>query len=388
MMTMRVIHIISTGSLAGTEQYLLHLLDHASPGVQAAVCCPAGSPLHTALRVRGHVALGCDFAPRALPATTLRLVAWLRRVRPAVVHTHLGKATLVGAVAARLAGVPGVVTTQHFLVPAHDSTHPPLVRPLFRLGHRVVNGLLDRVITVSQAAGEAMVMREGLPSNRLIHIPHGINPKDFTTTTNKAVLRQTIGLPLEAPLVITVGRLEWEKGYEALIAALPAVIQSHPAAHFVWVGSGSQAEGYQAAISALGLQERVHLLGQRPDVAACLAAADVAVCPAPQEGFGLAVIEAMAAGLPVVAIAAGGPAEIVVPGETGRLVPYTPAALAGAIGDLLADPAGAQAMGAAGRRRVAARYTITRMVRQTEDVYADLARGPRLPAPVAARRDS
>jgi glycosyltransferase involved in cell wall biosynthesis len=368
----RVIHIISTDSLAGTEQYLLQLLAHASPGIAISVCCPESGVLYPALRARGARVACFDFSPRALPSTTLQLARHLRQERPTVVHVHLGRATLAGAIAARLAGVPIVVATQHFILPAYASTHRPLFRPLFRLGHRLVNRLLTRVIICSQAAGKAMHDREHLSSAKLVHVPHGIDLAEFPAGQDRRALRLARGLPLTAPLIVTVGRLEWEKGYDVLIEASPLIVAAHPDAQFAWVGSGSQAGDYQARLVELGLADREHLLGQRADVPACMALADLAVCPTPLESFGLAVVEAMAAGLPVVAIDAGGPAEIVVPGETGWLVPYAAAPRAAAVNRLLADSAAARAMGAAGRRRVAACYTVERMVRETEAVYRDL----------------
>src|SRR5205823_1478666 len=119
-----------------------------------------------------------------------------------------------------------------------------------------------------------------------------------------------------------------------------------------------------------GLGDQVHILGFQSKIAELLALADVFLLPAPAEPFGLAILEAMAAGLPVVAVNAGGPAEIVVPGVTGWLVPYAAAPLAAAVIRLLNDPIQARALGVAGRKRVETEYTIERMVGQTEALYA------------------
>ncbi len=184
--------------------------------------------------------------------------------------------------------------------------------------------------------------------------------------------RAELGIGADGPVILTVARLEAEKGHATIVDALPQIRRAFPAAQFVWAGSGALRGRLEQQIVACGASDQVHLLGQRSDIGRLLAMADVFVLPAPAEPFGLAVLEAMAAGLPVIAVNAGGPAEIVAPGVTGLLIAPHATALAEAVCALLSDPERARRMGAAGQARCFAEYTVERMVRQTEALYAEL----------------
>jgi glycosyltransferase involved in cell wall biosynthesis len=148
------------------------------------------------------------------------------------------------------------------------------------------------------------------------------------------------------------------------------IAKRNPAAACVVAGQGRQHAELQAKIDRLGLSERVRLLGFRDDVTQIIAAADMFVLPAEAEPFGLVILEAMEAAVPVIATDAGGPREIVVPAQTGWLVkPNDPAALAIAIEQALADPTRAKQFGAAGRERLLRDFTAERMARETIEVY-------------------
>lgn len=369
---MRILHIISTGSLAGTERYLLDLLNHAGCETEVGLVCPNSGPLREVVREMGIPTLELNFGVRSLPRTAFAIFRYIKKWKPALVHTHLGKATLVGAVAARLAGVRAI-TTLHFIRPAYVATHSKIFYPFFLLAHKLVNLSLTRMIAISKAVGDETVRREKVAPARLVYIPHGtaFQPR-LLTPEERCEARKALGLDPSHPVLITIARLENEKGYDLLMEALPRIRQAYPDAQFLWVGDGALREKLEAQLLEIGASERVHLLGFRKDIAYLLALSDLCLHPTPVEGFGMVLLEAMVAGLPIAAINAGGPSEIVVNNQTGLLVPPNPVALAEAVCTLLADPAMAQAMGEAGRQRCATHYTITRMVEQTEQLYRDI----------------
>src|SRR2546426_4108791 len=184
------------------------------------------------------------------------------------------------------------------------------------------------------------------------------------------------GVPGDAPVLLSVCRLEPQKGVDVAVRALPEIRERHPATHLVVLGEGPQRAGLERL--ARSLEVPVHLPGRVPDVAAWLRRADLLVHPARWEGFGLALLEAMLASLPVVATHVSSIPEIVVDGETGLLVPPDDAsALAAAVNRVLDDPAD---LGERGRDRARAEFSVARMAERTLDVYRR-ATSPRPPTP-------
>ena len=188
-------------------------------------------------------------------------------------------------------------------------------------------------------------------------------------------------MPADAPLLLTIGRLDPQKGHLDLLAALRHVAAALPSVRLIIAGAPQQAsadyeQALRTAAAAPELAGRIHWAGHRDDVPALLAACDIVVQPSHWEGFGLVLVEAMAAHRPVVATAVSAIPEVVHDGETGLLVPpHDPPALARALLRLCDDPARRARLGAAGAARVQAHFTATRMVRETLAVYAE-ARAP------------
>jgi glycosyltransferase involved in cell wall biosynthesis len=183
-------------------------------------------------------------------------------------------------------------------------------------------------------------------------------------------MREEIDVASDALLIVCAARLECEKDITSLIAAMPEVVSAHPTAVCVVAGHGSQQAMLQQQIDDLGLGTVVRLLGFRTDALSLIRAGDVFVLPSLAEPFGLVLLEAMSLGRPVVATRAGGPLEIVMPGETGLLVPPAqPPELARAINQLLAEPEKASEMGRKGFERYKERFTTERMARETIAVY-------------------
>lgn len=368
---MKVLHIISTNALAGTERYLLDLVTHASADIEVQVVCPPNGPLIGALAERNISTVPLNFGVRHLPQTAFVLWRFLHSWKPDVVHTHLGKATLVGALTARLARVPVIVTTLHFIKPAYASTHSKFLYPFFLLGHQFINLCLTRLIAISEAVRTETLQREKVNPRKVVCIPHGTNfQAAILDETARGQLKSELNLNPDLPLVITVARLQKEKGHALLINAISRVLAEYQA-EFLWIGDGSERPNLEYELEKAGLRRCVKLLGFRQDLSNLLALADIFVLPSPEEPFGIAVLEAMAANLPVIAINKGGPAEIVVNGETGLLTAYQPEALADAVNALLKDPVKAKKMGEVGKKRCATEYTLERMIHQTEQLYRD-----------------
>jgi glycosyltransferase involved in cell wall biosynthesis len=292
----------------------------------------------------------------------LRLARGLHRFQPAVVQTFLFHANLAGRTAARLAGVGKVVAGIRV---AEKRSRVPLWLD------RWTNRLVAKNVCVSQAVANFSISHAGIPSEKVVVIPNGVDVRRFAEARPADL--QPFGIPPESPVLLTVGRLDPQKGLADLIEAAAIVAPKFPAAHFLLVGEGPERGAIERLIREKGLADRVHLAGWRPDVPELLAAGSVLILPSHWEGMPNVILEAMAAGLPVAATQVEGTSELVVEGQTGFLVPVkSPQALADAISKMLAVPAFAKALGASGRERVTAEFSWERMVARYESLYESL----------------
>jgi glycosyltransferase involved in cell wall biosynthesis len=235
-------------------------------------------------------------------------------------------------------------------------------------------GTADGLVVISDAVREYLEQRVGIDRGQAKVIPYGL-PLSFRH--GETFLRRELGLTTE-PLLLNVGRLVPQKGQLHLIDAMPEVLRHLPRCHLAIVGHAE--DGYAAALERRilerGLAANVHLTGYREMGTAAMAEADVFVFPSLWEGFGLAVIEAMQAGVPVVCSDAGPLREIVVDGHTGVLVPPgDPHALAAGVLKVLESPDLAASLSAAAQRRTEDLFDVDRMVDQTHRYYLEALGG-------------
>lgn len=338
---MNVVHVHRIGGIGGSERHLLTLLPAlAERGVDVRFLglddpSREPDPFYDALEVPyERLAAPHDVDP-----------ALALRVRRAVcgadlVHTHLVHADVYGALGARR-----LVSTKH--------NDDPFRAGVFRYFERALAHRAERIIAITGALARFQIERVGLPAGKVEVIHYGLDEPPHPWGTNPPD-----PVPADARVLLCVCRLEPQKGVDVAIRAVEDV----PDAHLVVLGEGPQ----RPELERLG-GDRVHLLGRVPDVTAWLRRADLLVHPVRWEGFGLALLEAMLASLPVVATRVSSIPEIVVEGETGLLVPPDdPSALAAAVNRVLAEPGG---YGAAGRARARAEFSVARMADRTLAVY-------------------
>ena len=357
---MRVVHIEAGRHLYGGAVQVRYLVEGlARAGVDSRLICAAG----------GALAGGASAETIALPmrgdldlALVGRLRPLLARLRPDVVHVHSRRgAELFGGRACALERLPAVVTRR---VDSRD-------RGLWaRLKYRPY----ARVIALSSAIA-AELARCGVEQARIRTIPSAVDTERYRPDSTAHVrLRTEHGLPSDALVVTVVAQLIARKNHELLLRELPALAARHPRLRVLFFGRGPLERPLRERIRALELGAVVRLAGFRDDLPALLPGADVLVHPAHREGLGVALLEALAAGVPVVACAAGGVVDLIQHDVNGVLVPPgDAAALRAALDRLLADPAGRLRLGAAGRAQVQRAFSIDRMVDRHLEVYADVA---------------
>jgi starch synthase (maltosyl-transferring) len=365
----RVLLLTDSDVFAGTERHILELADGLRGlGVPVRIGCPSPSVLETRAASSGlptvTIQKGGHWDHAAIRTLTDLLVA--REID--LVHAHNGRTGLAAAASTSRAGVGASVVTQHFIEPGRMRAGW-LKRTLSAVAHRWTNARLAHFIAISGAVRDAMLARGDAVPARISVVPNGISPP-VVSTAQAAAVRAEFSIPEGTPLIVSVARLEREKDLPTLISAMQHVAASAPGVRCLIVGDGAERATLDAQIDALGLRKTVTLTGFRADSFAFIAAADVFVLPSLAEPFGLAILEAMALGKPVIAVRAGGPREIVVDDQTGRLVkPRDSQSFADAITALIADRAICARMGQAGRARYAEAYTTTRMAASTLEAY-------------------
>ncbi|MGZ8474032.1 MAG: glycosyltransferase [Candidatus Deferrimicrobiaceae bacterium] len=291
-----------------------------------------------------------------------------RERSPDIVHAYLPAANVIGPIAARLSADSRVIVSKRSL--ANYKEGHPLLRRVESLGNR----LADAILVNSDAVRRDVERSERHWEGKFRKIYNGVAQIPAWTPEEIASFRAREGLPSRAPVTVCVSNFFEYKGHDDLVAAVARVAEDFPDATFVLIGrDAGSLEAIRELAGDLGILPRLRFAGPRTDVPDFLRAADLFVHPSHQEGFSNAILEAMAAGLPVVACDVGGNPEAVVEGETGRIVPpRCPGRLAEAMTELLRDEGKRRAMGEAGRRRAEERFSLGRMVAEVEAMYESL----------------
>jgi glycosyltransferase involved in cell wall biosynthesis len=299
------------------------------------------------------------------PLVLPRLVRQVQRYRPHVVNTHLWTADLWGRLAARLAGVPVVVVTEQNVDLWKGPLHHAIDRALLRW--------TDAVVCVSEEV-ERFYCSQGVPAGKRHVIPNAIDLDPFDRPLASGTLRAETQARTGDFLFVSAARLHPQKAQDILLGAARRLVDGGQRAfRLAILGDGPKRRVLEELARARGLSGHVRFLGERQDVPGLLRQADGFVLSSLYEGLPLALLEAMAARLPVVATRVGGCPELVSDGETGFLVPPADeAALAWAMDCLIRDPAVGRAMGEAGRRLVEAKYRIDHSVERTASLFESL----------------
>jgi glycosyltransferase involved in cell wall biosynthesis len=374
---LKVLLLQDTTNYAGTEAHVLTLAKNLAKqtGVLPLVGVTAGGELHrrcAATSIPYHVL-------RKTPgmvnlAGMIVVAAMLRNGDVDVIHAHNGRTSLVAICAKLLTRRGKVVLTQHFIEPDYVN-RTGITGRLAGLVHRFVLTNVDQHICISEAVKTSFLNRKDqneVVSDAVHVVQNGID--DVYEALGRFECRKqlisALNLTPETRLILCVARLEPEKDVQELVRSVSKIDSSIPF-YCVIAGDGSERSRLEELVRVAKIQDKVSFLGFRDDVPSIMKAADIVVLPAPAEPFGLVVVEAMMAALPVIAIDNGGPSEIVVNEQTGFLVPPADVnAMLDALTKLLVDPNQCLTMGAQGQRRAKAVYSSEVMATKTGNVYA------------------
>jgi len=367
----RILHVIETLDVGGAEAVVANMVNHASPGFHADICCLMRSgPI--AARVRPGVEIiemgkameGNDYR---LP---FRLAGILRSRNTDIVQSHDWGTLLETVAAATLAGTTAIHMAHGPLKQYSPAdVRASLKRRIRRKAERLASLKLSRVIAVSEIVRRGLMEDVDIPAAKISLIHNGIDLSAAPPGDPEA-RRKELGLTPDDVVLVSVGRLAAIKNYSLLLDALARAAREVPALKLVMVGEGPERLGLEAAATRLGLSGRVHFLGARDDVRDWLALGHIFALPSLYEGVSLALLEAMAAGLPAVVTRVGGNPEVVRDGECGFLIEsgdtegFARALIA------LAREGGLRAkMGRAARARIEAEFDLKKAVKQYEEIY-------------------
>ena len=371
---MKIAHVLLSLEVGGLENGLVNLVN-GSHGFDHLVCClKQAGPLRDRLRPGVRV-VEMGWAQGKSLTLPLRLAALFRRERCAIVRCMNVTPLLYGFLGARLARVPALIYSNGGRV------LPESPRRL-RLERYMANRA-DCVIPVSAKLADYLRTQVGVRLDRIVVLENGVDLSRFAGPFPYA--RERLGLSPENFVVGSIGRLAAPKDFETLLRAFHANASRIPSGVLLIAGDGPERSALEQVARELGLAARVRFLGARQDIPEILAALDVFVLSSRSEGFSNVILEAMASGLPVVATDVGDNARLVVPDETGILVPpgdrpQTADALLG----LYRDHALRRRLGADARRRASETFSLARMVGRYEALFSEVLQlGPHLPARIA-----
>ena len=368
----RVLQIVTSLAVGGAQRHLLELLPGLHQFADVDLIYFRDHDLRPEFEKRvshlSHIPMAGPFGASQLP----RLAARIRRGGYSLVHTHLLRADMYGALAARAVGVQAVVSTKHNIESRLESSS---ARALHALATRPTR----RTIAISEAVARWANLHLGVPQDWIEVIRYGLDPAPFSGLDREASRRE-LGLQAHVPVVLCPARLDPQKRHDVLLRAFAQVRKTLGDARLLCAGE-TQLGGpaYRTRLlelsDELGLRDAVHWLGVRSDMPNLMAAADLVVLSSDWEGLGLVVMEAAMAGRPVVATAVGGVPEIVEHNTTGLLIPPgDEQALASGLTTLLLDPERRERMGADARRHATSAFDLERMQTATRALYESVIR--------------
>lgn len=364
-----ILYIFVTLPVGGAENHLLTVLKEINRSkYNPVICC---------IREKGEIGeeierMGVDIITlsRKSKSWNIRIIMDILKIihqkNIQLIHAHLYHSNMYGRIAAAISKIPVIITEHN-------------VYQKYKIKRRVINWLLakktDKIIAVSEAVKRYVVSRDWVDASKIEVIYNGIDVKKFQSFLSKEEARHRIGIPVKCFLIGTIARLTEQKGHIYLIKAIDIIKGSIPNAKLVLVGSGPLESYLKAEVSEKELNDYVIFLGSRRDIPDILKAMDIFVLPSLWEGLGIALLEAMASSIPVIATNVGGVPEIINNDINGLLVPPgDPFSLSQAIFDLYKNEFKRQRLSKNGLETIENKFTSHCMVKKIENLYESVLR--------------
>jgi len=369
---LQITHDLGVGGLPRVVETLCRTLDPTRFDVSV-LCLNKEGELADILRADGYT-VRLLAQPRRKPdyLSSLRLVRFLRAHPQDLLHSHNTQPLFDAGMAASLKRRVALIHTDH------ARSFPDKLR--YMVVEHLLSWRAHRVVGVSQHTTENLNRFEWIPLRKLVTIPNGIDGKPFERPFDRARVRKSLGVSDGAFQLIFASRLEAQKDVPTLLRAVQLLAPKLPQLHLVIAGQGSARSALEALTADLGLADRVTFAGVRLDIADVLRASDAFVLASTWEGLPMVILEALAAGCPIVSTAVGGVPSAVRADESGILVPPSdPAALAGGIERVANDHALRERLAETGKRVFADRFSAEAMTRSYEALYLEACRARHIP---------
>ena len=368
---MKVLHVISSGQLRGAEIFASDLIRALNGGaveqrvavLRGEMPMPAAYAAPTLTLDRGVRVPGIRIEMRS----AMSLIEASRGWKPDIIQAHGGEPLKYALIAARRSGA-AVVYRRIGLVP------PRATAGVSRFAHGTLMRRANKVVAVAEAVRQETIHLFGVSPDRVVTIPRGVDRTRLRSTRDPAELRGELGIPRDAPVVLSLGALTWEKDPMEHLETLTSVRRELPDVVHLVVGDGPLRSQVAAAVEAVGSADLTRLMGTREDVAELLGMSDVLLLASRSEGMPGCLIEAGMAGIPVAAYEVAGVSEVVRDGVTGFVVPRGDTrTLADRLITLLSDPALRTRLGAEARIRCEALFDISIIAPTYQALYEEVA---------------
>jgi len=364
---------------AGAEQLVVEMaVGYRGRLETAALCLDQLGPLADQLRAMDVPVFFTRRGPGMELGQTAKIRDAIVEFSPDVLHCHQYTPFFYGSLTRLRMGLTpaGRRRRPALLFTEHGRHYPDIVSSKRRMMNKLLLPQAAHITAVCEFTRDRLVEKEGVSAGRVEVVYNGVDPSRFAGLPSQAAARASLGVPADGPLVVQVGTLRSVKDHPTALRAFAAVLRELPAARIAFAGDGPDLPDCMALATDLGIDGSVHWLGSRSDVPNVLTAGDVMLMTSLSEAHSVSLLEAMAAGLPVVATAVGGIPETVSDGQTGLLAPRGDAAgLAAHLVTLLRDEPLRRRMGQAGLARVHERFLRQQMHERYFQIYQRLSRG-------------
>jgi glycosyltransferase involved in cell wall biosynthesis len=363
----KVLHIVHSPELSGPQRHLFDIAKSIDKDrFSLEVACPEGW-LSKELEKNNVRTYNIELKDGFSITSLLSLYRIARIGSYDIIHAHMGRAGIYAKLVGILTGKP-VIVTEHLVAYDHSWIKNPVKRRLHLIGHKLTNRMVKLIIAVSGVTRDAYIERQGVSPHKIIIMHNFVDTDLFAEKEKKEKIRRELGIDKDNLVVGFLGRLDWRKGLKTIVDAAEGL----KGVKFLIVGDGNARDDLIAEIKRKGVDKDFILTGLRQDVPVLMKAMDIFIFPttAPYESFGLVVIEAMAAGLPVIASDIGPLREIINNGEDGILIPPKDGdALRIAIERLIKNKDLMKKLAEKGRKTVHEKFSLKKRIKEIEEVY-------------------